>query len=101
MSIRARSAKQKKALSMETARRNREADTVYWVTFIPIGKQGAPKMTTIHPEDSDPWRIRLSSNPRANPSVIEQAIKSFERRNGVKAWTEIASQYIGQEHYFP
>lgn len=87
------SAKVTEKIAETIARKNREADTVYWLSFIPIGKT-APPLGKFHlPSPDDPWRIMLPGNPQSNPNFIPRAIREFEKKHNVKHWRDIATGF--------
>lgn len=69
-----------------------EKDTIYWLVFVP-----RPDVAITANEQADiwkdPWRIRLSGNPKKCPEYIVEAIRVFEVKFDVKSWQEIAVRH--------
>ena len=89
------------AKAREIALQNREADTVYWINFVPIDEQALPPLTTFHPTNDDPWRIVVANNPESDSDTIQKAIAIFEHRHNICSWREISARYTFGKIYFP
>lgn len=83
------------------AKIDREADTIYWIEFIPSDGKQTPRLTTRHPPDDDLWRILIGANPDRRPDLLERAIRVFEERRHVTSWKVVAGDYLIRDDYFP
>ena len=100
-SARKLTAKTKREIAIAASRSNREADTAYWLTFVPIGVDSAPPLQHLVPSPDDRWRVMLPGNPKSNPEFIERAIAQFESNHSVGSWKELAERYYADERYIP
>lgn len=72
--------------------RELEKDMVYTVTFV--------KKDCGYPLQFFPRIDGLTSDPAKNPATLERAIKTFEAREGVTDWREIASSYECSKYWY-
>lgn len=75
----------------------REKDTIYYLSFVPKDGQATGRSTLFN----EPWCVRIFGNPHNHPKLIEDAIRTFEKRHQVNSWRDIALKHQIDALYYP
>ncbi|MES2594186.1 MAG: hypothetical protein V4662_02565 [Verrucomicrobiota bacterium] len=74
-----------------------EKDTIYYLDFTPKDGRPTGRSTLLN----DAWCVRLAENPKGDPTIIEEALRTFAERHSVTSWSEVASRYEVNSFWYP